>query len=93
MATVVLDNVNKVYDNGFHAIHDLSLRSRTASSSCSSDPRAAASRRRCEDSVVLGPTNAFLFVPPGAFDSQPIIVGHCPSPGLGSNTLPGCVAS
>ena len=25
MATVVLDNVNKVYDNGFHAIHDLSL--------------------------------------------------------------------
>jgi multiple sugar transport system ATP-binding protein len=25
MATVVLDNVNKVYDNGFQAIHDLSL--------------------------------------------------------------------
>ncbi len=25
MATVVLDDVNKVYDNGFHAIHDLSL--------------------------------------------------------------------
>jgi multiple sugar transport system ATP-binding protein len=25
MATVVLDNVNKVYDNGFHAIHDLNL--------------------------------------------------------------------
>jgi multiple sugar transport system ATP-binding protein len=25
MATVVLDSVNKVYDNGFHAIHDLSL--------------------------------------------------------------------
>ena len=25
MATVTLDNVNKVYDNGFHAIHDLSL--------------------------------------------------------------------
>ena len=25
MATVVLDNVNKVYENGFHAIHDLSL--------------------------------------------------------------------
>jgi multiple sugar transport system ATP-binding protein len=25
MATVVLDRVNKVYDNGFHAIHDLSL--------------------------------------------------------------------
>ena len=25
MATVVLDGVNKVYDNGFHAIHDLSL--------------------------------------------------------------------
>jgi multiple sugar transport system ATP-binding protein len=25
MATVSLDNVNKVYDNGFHAIHDLSL--------------------------------------------------------------------
>jgi len=25
MATVVLENVNKVYDNGFHAIHDLSL--------------------------------------------------------------------
>ncbi len=25
MATVQLDNVNKVYDNGFHAIHDLSL--------------------------------------------------------------------
>jgi multiple sugar transport system ATP-binding protein len=25
MATVVLDNVNKVYDNGYHAIHDLSL--------------------------------------------------------------------
>ncbi len=25
MATVVLDNVNKIYDNGFHAIHDLSL--------------------------------------------------------------------
>ncbi|MFP5488871.1 MAG: ABC transporter ATP-binding protein [Acidimicrobiia bacterium] len=25
MATVVLDKVNKVYDNGFHAIHDLSL--------------------------------------------------------------------
>ena len=25
MANVVLDNVNKVYDNGFHAIHDLSL--------------------------------------------------------------------
>ena len=25
MATVVLDKVNKVYENGFHAIHDLSL--------------------------------------------------------------------
>jgi multiple sugar transport system ATP-binding protein len=25
MATVTLDRVNKVYDNGFHAIHDLSL--------------------------------------------------------------------
>jgi multiple sugar transport system ATP-binding protein len=25
MATVQLDNVNKVYDNGFHAIHDLSV--------------------------------------------------------------------
>jgi multiple sugar transport system ATP-binding protein len=25
MATVVLENVNKVYDNGFHAIHDLNL--------------------------------------------------------------------
>ena len=25
MATVTLDDVNKVYDNGFHAIHDLSL--------------------------------------------------------------------
>jgi multiple sugar transport system ATP-binding protein len=25
MATVQLDNINKVYDNGFHAIHDLSL--------------------------------------------------------------------
>jgi len=25
MANVVLDNVNKVYENGFHAIHDLSL--------------------------------------------------------------------
>jgi multiple sugar transport system ATP-binding protein len=25
MATVVLDRVNKVYDNGYHAIHDLSL--------------------------------------------------------------------
>jgi multiple sugar transport system ATP-binding protein len=25
MATVQLDNVNKVYDNGFHAIHDLNL--------------------------------------------------------------------
>ena len=25
MATVVLDNVNKRYDNGFHAVHDLSL--------------------------------------------------------------------
>ena len=25
MATVTLDEVNKVYDNGFHAIHDLSL--------------------------------------------------------------------
>ena len=25
MATVSLDNVNKVYDNGFHAVHDLSL--------------------------------------------------------------------
>ena len=25
MATVVLDNVNKVYDNGFQAIHDLNL--------------------------------------------------------------------
>jgi multiple sugar transport system ATP-binding protein len=25
MATVTLDNVNKVYENGFHAIHDLNL--------------------------------------------------------------------
>jgi multiple sugar transport system ATP-binding protein len=25
MANVVLDNVNKIYDNGYHAIHDLSL--------------------------------------------------------------------
>ena len=25
MATVVLDNVNKVYDHGYHAIHDLNL--------------------------------------------------------------------
>jgi multiple sugar transport system ATP-binding protein len=25
MSTVVLENVNKVYDNGYHAIHDLSL--------------------------------------------------------------------
>ena len=25
MATVVLEDVNKVYDNGFHAIHDLNL--------------------------------------------------------------------
>ena len=25
MATVVLDNVNKIYDNGYHAIHDLNL--------------------------------------------------------------------
>ncbi len=25
MATVVLDNVNKVYENGYHAIHDLNL--------------------------------------------------------------------
>ena len=25
MATVVLDGINKVYENGFHAIHDLSL--------------------------------------------------------------------
>jgi multiple sugar transport system ATP-binding protein len=25
MANVVLDSVNKIYDNGFHAIHDLSL--------------------------------------------------------------------
>ena len=26
MASVVLDRINKIYDNGFHAIHDLSLR-------------------------------------------------------------------
>ncbi|MEM9468211.1 MAG: sn-glycerol-3-phosphate ABC transporter ATP-binding protein UgpC [Actinomycetota bacterium] len=25
MATVTLDNINKVYENGFHAIHDLSI--------------------------------------------------------------------
>ena len=25
MATVVLENVNKIYDNGYHAIHDLNL--------------------------------------------------------------------
>jgi len=25
MATVVLDGINKIYDNGFHAIHDLSI--------------------------------------------------------------------
>ena len=25
MATVTLDSVNKIYENGFHAIHDLSL--------------------------------------------------------------------
>jgi hypothetical protein len=25
MATVTVDNVNMVYDNGFHAIHDLNL--------------------------------------------------------------------
>src|SRR4051812_28516485 len=25
MATVVLENINKIYDNGFHAIHDLNL--------------------------------------------------------------------
>ncbi|MCU1362052.1 MAG: transporter ATP-binding protein, partial [Ilumatobacteraceae bacterium] len=25
MATVVLDGINKVYDNGYHAIHDLDL--------------------------------------------------------------------
>src|SRR5215475_6415750 len=25
MATVSLDKVNKVYENGFHAVHDLSL--------------------------------------------------------------------
>jgi multiple sugar transport system ATP-binding protein len=25
MANIVLDNVNKVYENGFHAVHDLSL--------------------------------------------------------------------
>ena len=25
MATVQLDGINKVYDNGFHAIHDLDL--------------------------------------------------------------------
>ena len=25
MATVQMENVNKIYENGFHAIHDLSL--------------------------------------------------------------------
>ena len=25
MATVTLDKINKVYENGFHAIHDLDL--------------------------------------------------------------------
>ena len=25
MATVVLDGINKIYENGFHAIHDLSI--------------------------------------------------------------------
>ena len=25
MATVVLEGINKVYDNGYHAIHDLDL--------------------------------------------------------------------
>jgi len=25
MATVTLDHVNKVYSNGFHAVHDLSM--------------------------------------------------------------------
>ena len=25
MATVTLDKVNKIYENGFHAIHDLDL--------------------------------------------------------------------
>ena len=32
MAEVVLDSVNKQYDNGFHAVQDLDLTSRTASS-------------------------------------------------------------
>ena len=30
MATVTLDDVNKVYENGFHAIHDLTSTSRTS---------------------------------------------------------------
>ena len=25
MATITLDNVNKVYSNGFHAVHNLSM--------------------------------------------------------------------
>ncbi len=44
MAVVTLDNVNKVYPNGFHAIHDLDLRIDDTEFSSWSGPRDAASR-------------------------------------------------
>ena len=48
MATIALERVTKVYGNGFLAVDDVSLDDRaTASSSCSSDRPAAASRRSC----------------------------------------------
>ena len=43
MATVTLDKINKVYPNGFHAIHDLDLEIADTEFSCSSARQAAAS--------------------------------------------------
>ena len=47
MSKIVLDRVSKVFPNGFKAIDDVSLRSRTASSWSSSARPAAGSRRCC----------------------------------------------
>ena len=47
MAEVVLDKVNKKYENGFHAVRTSTWTSPTASSSCSSGRPAAGRARRC----------------------------------------------
>ena len=47
MAYLTLRNINKIYPNGFHAVHDFNLEAERGSLSCLSAPPAAENPQPC----------------------------------------------